>query len=138
MYTKDIVKRWRRSTTIDRTTVKGWDFVDNDADPMETTYQDWLNSGSPNYGEQTYYTYHGTHVAGTIAAQGENPVDNPALGVAPDVDLYGYRVLGPYGQGYSSSIIGGIDKAVQDGMDVINLSLGVALNDQINSRIRCD
>ncbi|MDM5331612.1 S8 family serine peptidase [Neobacillus sp. CF12] len=118
-------------TTIDQTTVKGWDFVDNDADPMETTYQDWLNSGSPNYGEQTYYTYHGTHVAGTIAAQGENPVDNPALGVAPDVDLYGYRVLGPYGQGYSSSIIGGIDKAVQDGMDVINLSLGVALNDPL-------
>ncbi len=133
---KNVYKGYRKTdgedpTTVEQTAVKGWDFVDNDADPMETTYQDWLNSGEPDYGEQKYYTSHGTHVSGTIAGQGENTVDYPALGVAPDVDLYGYRVLGPYGSGSSSSIIGGIDKAVQDGMDVINLSLGVQLNDPL-------
>lgn len=115
--------------TIDPTTVKGWDFVDRDADPMETTYQDWVNAGKPDGG--SYYTYHGTHVSGTIAGQGENSIDNPSLGVAPDVDLYSYRVLGPYGSGWSSDIIAGIDKAVKDGMDVINLSLGVAINDPL-------
>jgi subtilisin family serine protease len=117
--------------TIDPTTVKGWDFVDRDADPMETTYQDWVNAGKPEYPGHSYYTYHGTHVSGTIAGQGENTVDNPSLGVAPDVDLYSYRVLGPYGSGWSSDIIAGIDKAVIDGMDVINLSLGVAVNDPL-------
>lgn len=25
----------------------GYDFVDNDADPMETTYEDWINAGKP-------------------------------------------------------------------------------------------
>nr|WP_179292678.1 S8 family serine peptidase [Bacillus sp. 7884-1] len=117
--------------TIDPTTVKGWDFVDRDADPMETTYQDWVNAGKPEYPGHSYYTSHGTHVSGTIAGQGENSVDNPSLGVAPDVDLYSYRVLGPFGSGYSSDIIAGIDKAVKDGMDVINLSLGVAVNDPL-------
>lgn len=92
--------------TIDPNTVKGWDFVDNDADPMETTYQDWVNAGKPESPGGTYYTSHGTHVSGTIAGQGENTVDSPAQGVAPDVDLYSYRVLGPYGSGYTSGIIG--------------------------------
>lgn len=115
--------------TIDPTTVKGWDFVDEDADPMETTYQDWVNAGKPEGG--SYYTSHGTHVSGTIAGQGENSVDSPALGVAPDVDLYSYRVLGPYGSGWTEDIIAGIDKAVKDGMNVINLSLGAAVNDPL-------
>ncbi|MEG0772598.1 S8 family serine peptidase [Clostridium sp.] len=119
------------STTVEPTSVKGWDFVDNDADPMETTYEDWINAGSPIVEGRTYYTSHGTHVSGTIAAQGENQVEYPAQGVAPDVDLYVYRVLGPYGGGYASGIIAGIDKSVQDGMDVINLSLGNSVNDPL-------
>lgn len=117
--------------TIDPTSVKGWDFVDNDADPTETTYQDWVNAGKPTDPGGSYYTSHGTHVSGTIAGQGENNVDNPSLGVAPDVDLYSYRVLGPWGSGWSTDIIAGIDKAVKDEMDVINLSLGVAINDPL-------
>ncbi|MFP3325770.1 S8 family serine peptidase, partial [Planococcus sp. SIMBA_160] len=73
-----------------------WDFVNNDADPMETTYKDWQNSGGyPEiYEGSAYYTSHGTHVAGTIAADKQNSVDYAVKGVAPDVDLYSYRV--PY------------------------------------------
>lgn len=122
-------------STVDPTTVKGWDFVDNDADPMETTYDDWKKAGEPVVEGRTFYTYHGTHVSGTIAGQGENDLvdaDHRALGVAPGVELYSYRVLGPYGSGDSSAIIGGIDKSVQDGMDVINLSLGTAVNDPLS------
>ncbi|MGE8206565.1 S8 family serine peptidase [Heyndrickxia sp. NPDC080065] len=69
-----------------------------------------------------FYTDHGTHVAGTIAAQGKNPFG--IKGIAPKVDLYAYRVLGAYGSGPTSGIIAAIDKAVQEKMDVINLSLG--------------
>lgn len=101
----------------------GYDFVDDDSDPMETTYNEWEDSGQPEFDMRgsSYYTYHGTHVAGTIAAQ-QNTSD--LIGVAPDVDLYAYRVLGPYGSGTMSGIIAGIDQAVNDDMDVINLSLG--------------
>ncbi|MGM0838055.1 MAG: S8 family serine peptidase [Bacillota bacterium] len=108
----------------------GYDFVDNDADPMETTYDEWRNSGWPEYNNSsTYYTSHGTHVAGIIAGQGTNDRDYAVKGVSPGVDLYGYRVLGPYGSGVSSHIIAAIEKAVSEEMDIMNLSLGANIND---------
>ncbi|SDC75338.1 S8 family serine peptidase [Shouchella lonarensis] len=108
----------------------GYDFVDNDDDPMEATYEDWLESGQPekNLDGRSYYTNHGTHVAGTIAGQAENDSEYAVLGVAPDVDLYAYRVLGPYGSGFTSDVIASIEQSVEDGMDVINLSLGASKN----------
>ncbi len=117
----------------------GWDFVDDDSDPMETTYQDWLDaygkfgeSGAPEvYGTSTYYTTHGTHVSGTIAGNRGSGSDTAVLGVAPDVDLYSYRALGPYGAGAASWIVGAIDKSVEDGMDVVNMSLGATVNNPL-------
>lgn len=109
----------------------GYDFVDNDNDPYETTPLDWENdpSNPPQVDDRgsTYWTDHGTHVAGTIGARdaGEYGV----VGIAPEADIYAYRVLGPYGSGYSSWVLGGIDRSVQDGMDIINLSLGNSRND---------
>ncbi|MBT2763291.1 S8 family serine peptidase [Paenibacillus sp. ISL-20] len=109
----------------------GYDFVDNDNDPYETTPLDWENdpSNPPQVDDRgsMYWTDHGTHVAGTIGARdvGEYGV----VGIAPGADIYAYRVLGPYGSGYSSWVLGGIDRSVQDGMDVINLSLGNSRND---------
>lgn len=110
----------------------GYDFVDDDKDPMETSYKDWQNSNQPEinpFTGSTYYTSHGTHVSGTIAGQNKNDSEVSVVGVAPDADLYVYRVLGPYGSGTSEDVIAGIEKAVEDGMDVMNLSLGAAVND---------
>ncbi|MFB7139933.1 Ig-like domain-containing protein [Gottfriedia sp. NPDC056225] len=135
----DVYKGYRAksgedASKIDPTTVKGWDFVDNDADPMETTVEDWVKAGKPEGdGGEPYYTFHGTHVSGTIAAQSKNNIELPAQGVAPGVNLYNYRVLGPYGSGSQDAIIGGIDKALQDGMKVINLSLGAPSNDPLSA-----
>lgn len=92
---------------------KGWDLVDNDNDPQETP------AGHPG-GDSTN---HGTHVAGTIAA------DGAIKGVAPDATLLAYRVLGPGGRGTTEDVIAGIERAVQDGADVMNLSLGASVND---------
>lgn len=121
-------------TSIDQDSVKGWDFVNNDADPMETTYKEWQKSGRPefDYYGNSYYTSHGTHVSGTVAAQKNNKVDYAVKGVAPDVELYSYRVLGAYGSGATEGIIAGIDKAIADGMDVINMSLGNTQNDPLS------
>lgn len=121
--------------TISPSAVKGWDFVDNDADPMETTYDDWKKSGlaerDPLTGS-TFYTQHGTHVSGIIVGSGKNKTDYAVTGVAPDADLYVYRVLGKFGSGKTEAVLGGIDKSVADGMDVINLSLGNSSNDPEN------
>ncbi len=107
-------------------------------DPMETTYKDWLNI--PDYdrpeetvNDLTFYTSHGTHVAGIIAATGENsPVS--ALGVAPKVDLYVFRALGPYGSGETSWIVSALDKIPNYNVDidVVNLSLGVPSDDPLD------
>lgn len=90
----------------------GWDFVDNDADPQETP------TGDPRGAATT----HGSHVAGTVAANGQ------IKGVAPDATLLAYRVLGPGGSGSTENVVAAIERAVQDGADVMNLSLGNSLN----------
>ncbi|SFE09731.1 minor extracellular serine protease Vpr [Lentibacillus persicus] len=88
----------------------GYDLVDLDEDPMETTVEE----GIP--------TMHGTHVAGIIAANGQ------LKGVAPDAAIYAYRALGPGGMGTSVQVIAALEEAIDDGADIINLSLGNAVN----------
>ncbi|MFF2877084.1 InlB B-repeat-containing protein [Gottfriedia sp. NPDC057991] len=107
----------------------------DDHDPMETIYPDWeaareASPGSVSSNYKDYITEHGTHVSGTIAASttANNNIFS-ADGVAPDVELHGYRVLGPGGHGNSYSVLSGIDQAVKDKMDVVNLSLGASIND---------
>jgi subtilisin family serine protease len=87
--------------------VGGWDFVNNDDDPMD-------DQG------------HGTHVAATAAGNGV------LKGVAPDAKIVAYKVLGSNGAGSWESVISAIERSVdsnQDGdfsdkLDVISLSLG--------------
>jgi subtilisin len=64
---------------------------------------------------------HGTHVSGTVGA-----VDNDTgvVGVAPDVDLLGVKVLGGDGSGSFAGVAEGIEWAVNNGADVLNMSLG--------------
>ncbi|NLR46827.1 S8 family serine peptidase [Priestia megaterium] len=88
----------------------GYDVIDEDYEPMETTRE----QGEP--------TLHGTHVAGIIAANGN------IKGVAPQAEIYAYRALGPGGAGTSESVILAIEKAIQDDVDIINLSLGNDVN----------
>lgn len=111
--------------------VGGYDFVDGDADPMETTWEDWKASNRAEVsGGNTYYTQHGTHVAGIIAGTGQAP--GTARGIAPDAEIYAYRVLGPYGSGHTSTILAAMDRALADGMDVVNMSLGASVNDPLS------
>ncbi|MEW5951138.1 MAG: S8 family peptidase [Elusimicrobia bacterium] len=64
---------------------------------------------------------HGTHVAGTIAAVRDL---NGVVGVAPKAQLYSAKVLDSNGSGQYSWIIDGIQWAVNNKMQVINMSLG--------------
>ncbi|MGN7385560.1 S8 family serine peptidase [Sporosarcina sp. SAFN-015] len=90
-------------------------------------------AGTPEFNANgsSFYTSHGTHVAGTIAAIGNN--EYGIKGIAPKIDLYAYRVLGAYGSGATSGIVKAIDTAVIEGMDVINLSLGGGSNTETDA-----
>ncbi|HZG70179.1 MAG TPA: S8 family peptidase [Chondromyces sp.] len=64
---------------------------------------------------------HGTHVAGIIGAK-DNQIGTK--GVAPDAGIYAVKSLDRNGAGYLSSILAGVDWAITNKMDIINLSLG--------------
>jgi subtilisin len=67
--------------------------------------------------------YHGTHVAGTIAAIDDG---SGVVGVAPGARLWAVKVLNSQGSGYTSWIVAGIDwvTARATTIEVANMSLG--------------
>lgn len=87
--------------------VNGWDFVDGDADPSPA------RSGEDRW--------HGSHVAGTIGAQGNDGAG--VVGVNWNVSLMALRAIGPRG-GRSDDLAKAIDFAVGHGARVINASWG--------------
>lgn len=68
---------------------------------------------------------HGTHVAGIIAADGD------LIGTSPSADLYSVKVLNSNGSGSLSDVIAGIDWAMQQNIEVMNLSLGTSTDSSI-------
>lgn len=80
--------------------VHGWDFVGQDADPSDA-------SG------------HGTHIAGVIAAGQGGEI----AGLA-NVSIMVLRVLDTHNEGFDSRTMAAIGYAIDEGADVINLSLG--------------
>jgi subtilisin family serine protease len=88
----------------------------------------WRNAGKPF---DPVFSEHGTHVAGIAAGNaGTRASGRVVSGVAPGAYLGNYKVLtvptvaGVGLNGNSPEIAKGIEMAVRDGMDVINLSLG--------------
>lgn len=91
--------------------VKGFDFRDNDADPMDLT-------GAQNPG-------HGTHCAGIIGATGL--VDGGIQGISPEVSIMPIRFLGADGSGDLDNGIKAIDYAIEHKVSVISASWGAAV-----------
>lgn len=81
----------------------GWDFIEGDATPQD------LDG-------------HGTHVAGTIGAEGNNGFGT--VGVAHDVTLMPLRVFGVDGATTDDLIADAFDYAGDNGAKVANASLG--------------
>lgn len=83
--------------------VHGYDFYNDDNDPMD------------EHG-------HGTHVAGTICAQGNNKVG--VAGVAWQCKIMALRFLGADGSGFTSDAVRAIEYAVANGAKISNNSWG--------------
>lgn len=86
--------------------VRGWSFAYNNNDPID------------RFG-------HGTHVAGIIAAIGNNNAG--IIGVAPKAKIMPVKALDDDGYGNSSVLAEGIVYAVQNGANVINNSWGCSI-----------
>ncbi|OUL43303.1 hypothetical protein B0W81_04580, partial [Prochlorococcus sp. HOT_208_60] len=82
--------------------VAGYDFIDND------------NIAQDGHG-------HGTHCSGTIAGANDGV---GITGVAYDAKIMPVKVLSDSGSGSTAGVIAGVRWAVDNGADVINLSLG--------------
>jgi subtilisin len=66
---------------------------------------------------------HGTHVSGTILADGGN--DGLGIfGVAPEADLFAYKVCSNAGFCFADDIAKAIDYAAKQGAEIVNMSFG--------------
>jgi subtilisin family serine protease len=83
--------------------VRGWDFVDDDNDPIDSDD-------------------HGTHVAGTIAAVGNNGTG--ITGVSWSAQIMPLRFLDAFGSGSVADAIEAIEYAIDKGVKIINASYG--------------
>ncbi|MFP5519963.1 MAG: S8 family serine peptidase [Bdellovibrionia bacterium] len=89
----------------------GYDFRENDADPMDKTSRQ--NPG------------HGTHCAGSVAGTGL--VDGGIEGLAPGITMMPLRFLGEDGSGDLNNAIKAIDYAVEKGAQIISASWGASV-----------
>jgi len=92
---------------LDGQKIGGYDFVDNDDMPED------ING-------------HGTQVAGIIASNGN------LKGIAPNSKILMYKVSEDGESVPSNLIIKAIEKSIEDGADIINISLGI---NQTNTKI---
>ena len=83
--------------------IHGWDFYNNDNDPMDDFY-------------------HGTHVAGTIGAVSNNGIG--IGGVAWNVRMMALKFLDNFGEGPTSAAISAVEYATENGASLTNNSWG--------------
>jgi subtilisin family serine protease len=77
---------------------------------------------------------HGTHCIGTACGP-QRPTSGPRYGIAYEAAIYAGKVLGDDGMGTDRSVIAGMDWALDQGCQIISMSLGSAtqVGDQPNA-----
>jgi len=101
------------------------DGIDNDGNGKIDDIRGWdfFGNGTTEDNDPRDIEGHGTHVAGTIGARGNDATG--VTGVNWNVKILPVRVLGPEG-GTNAAVTAGFTYAAQEGAKVVNASLGCA------------
>lgn len=107
--------------------VNGWNFLDDDNDPNPTIPED---------GDYILEALiHGTFVSGIISAVANNGIG--ITGIAFQSKIMPLKILGPNGEGSLDDLIEAIKYAVNNGANIINLSLvGYDYNENFKNIVR--
>ena len=98
--------------------------VDDDANGLVDDWHGWDWAGAPDDNDPSDEHWHGTHVAGTVGARGND--GSGVAGVSWRVALAPLRVLDAAGSGQVSDLIAAYGYAKQQGLRIVNGSLGGA------------
>ncbi len=99
--------------------------IDTGVGPVPDLDPDRVLTGAslvPNVATAADDQGHGTHVAGTIAQSTNNGLGG--AGMAPEAEILPLKALDARGSGTSEQVAAAIDEAVDQGAQIINLSLG--------------
>lgn len=94
--------------------------IDTGIDYTHSFFKDRVNSYQYDFvdgdGDAKDENKHGTHVAGIIADM-----------TLPNVKFNAYRVANAKGEAYVDDVVAGIEQAIKDKVDIINVSLGAEI-----------
>ncbi|HYC87605.1 MAG TPA: S8 family serine peptidase [Thermoanaerobaculia bacterium] len=102
----------------------GIDYEHPDLKPVYAGGANFIDSTKPPLDDY----FHGTHVAGTIAATNN---EFGVVGIAPDVKLWSVKVLDQQGKGFDEQIAAGLDWVMSKAQElggrwVVNMSFGAS------------
>jgi len=126
---------WKNGTTGEGVTIA---IIDTGIDGSHPAFGDRITKFADFINGDNSSAYddhgHGTHCAGT-AAGGTVAIDrygeqyDVALGVAPGANLIGAKVLDSRGSGNFNTVLDGAQWAIDNGADVVSMSLGAYVTD---------
>ncbi|MER1984523.1 MAG: S8 family serine peptidase [Solibacillus sp.] len=102
-------------------TLRGKTFVENEINDDD--------DGSDNQG-------HGTFVSGFIAANADNSVGIAGVAGKQNVKILPVKVMDKNGSGTAANIAKGIEYAIAEGVDVINMSLSGEYSEAVNEAVQ--
>lgn len=117
---------------------KETDGIDNDSNGYVDDYLGWdfttsgLGDNNPQAGTTNPSgsgTSHGTETAGLVGAVGDNSIGTTSI--SQNVSILPLQVINDNGSGWSDAVANAITYAVDQNVDVINMSLGTSGDDPI-------
>ena len=80
--------------------------------------RDYTGADADNYGD---VMFHGTHVAGIIAAKRNG---FGVIGMAPDAELYSLQIFNLLGMASEGAILSSLQWCIDNGIEIVNMSFG--------------
>ncbi len=128
-YTKDEIADILATTELNAETLSADTAIDTVYYSSKIPFGFDYGDSVANFGEDTAWQGHGSHVAGIVAGNlpeaAKEQFDMETLGIAPEAQLIIMKVFDMMGQGYLDYIIAAMEDAIALGVDCANLSLGM-------------